>query len=201
MDRMRRRFRRLALAALAPAVAMACTLALLPDLGSTQEAAKKAPEAPVAAQPKVVMPDAEKIVLLLRTTLLTLNDALQTGNFTVLRDVAAPDFREANTAARLSEIFGNIPKQGIELTMVALLVPQISEPPAIDPKTSMLRLKGHFPGQPVRLDFEMLYQPVAGRWRLYGLSVRPTVSTLPPTAVVAPPADKPAPKKAEPAQK
>jgi hypothetical protein len=36
------------------------------------------------------MPEAEKVVLLLRTTLLTLNDALQTGNFTVLRDVSAP---------------------------------------------------------------------------------------------------------------
>jgi hypothetical protein len=38
------------------------------------------------------MPEAEKVVLLLRTTLLTLNDALQTGNFTVLRDVSAPSF-------------------------------------------------------------------------------------------------------------
>ena len=40
--------------------------------------------------PQVVMPDAEKIVLLLRVTLITLNDAVQTGNFTVLRDMGAP---------------------------------------------------------------------------------------------------------------
>ena len=38
------------------------------------------------------MPDAEKIVLLLRNTLITLNDAIQTGNFTVLRDRGAPGF-------------------------------------------------------------------------------------------------------------
>ena len=50
------------------------------------------------------MPDAEKIVLLLRTTLITLNDALQTGNFTVLRDMGAPGFRDANTAARLGAV-------------------------------------------------------------------------------------------------
>ena len=139
------------------------------------------------------------------TTFLTLNDALQTGNFTVLRDVAAPDFREANTAARLSEVFASIPKQGFDLTVVALLVPQISEPPAIDPKTSMLRLKGFLPGQPLRLDFEVLYQPVAGRWRLYGLSLRPTASAPAPTAAIAPPAaavnPAAAPKKAEPAKK
>jgi hypothetical protein len=153
----------------------------------------------------VALPDAEKIVLLVRTTLLTLNDALQTGNFTVLRDVAAPSFREANSASRLSEVFGGIPKKGVDLTAVALLVPQLSEPPSIDPKTSMLRLKGFFPGQPVRLDFEVLYQPVAGRWRLFGLSLQPTPSA-PPTASISPPTTTVTPatapaKKAEPAKK
>ena len=49
-----------------------------------------APQKPAAQMPtaqkakpagsQVVMPDAEKIVLLLRTTLITLNDAIQTGN-------------------------------------------------------------------------------------------------------------------------
>jgi hypothetical protein len=37
---------------------------------------------------QVVMPDAEKIVLLVRVALITLNDALQTGNFTVLTTFA-----------------------------------------------------------------------------------------------------------------
>jgi hypothetical protein len=35
-------------------------------------------EAPPLRAPQVVMPDTDKIVLLVRTTLLTLNDALQT---------------------------------------------------------------------------------------------------------------------------
>ncbi|MBX9591504.1 MAG: hypothetical protein K2X43_19615 [Hyphomonadaceae bacterium] len=48
----------------------------------------------------------------------------------------------------------------------------------------MLRIKGTFPGQPVRIDFDVIYQPVAGRWRLFGLSVQ-TVATAP---VAAPPA-------------
>ena len=47
-------------------------------------------QAPAPPQSQVMMPDAEKIVLLLRTSILTLNDALQTGNFTVLRDMGAP---------------------------------------------------------------------------------------------------------------
>jgi hypothetical protein len=125
-------------------------------------AAKSAPAqaVPPAAAQQVAMPDAETIVLLLRTSLLTLNDALQTGNFTVLRDLAAPGFRDANFAARLSATFGNLMRQGTNLVPVAILAPQLGEPPAIDPKTSMLRIKGSFPGQPGRLDFEVLYRPV-----------------------------------------
>lgn len=131
-------------------------------------AAKSAP--PAAVQP-VAMPDADKIVLLLRSTLLTLNDALQTGNYTVLRDMGAPGFREANTAARLTQIFAPLAAQGVDLTAVGILVPQLTEVPAIEPQRQMLHLKGFFPGQPRQINFHVLYEPVAGRWRLFGISV------------------------------
>jgi hypothetical protein len=49
----------------------------------------------------------------------------------------------------------------------------------------MLRLKGYFPGQSARIDFEMLYQAVDGRWRLFGLAVQPG----PPTPAPAPAAN------------
>lgn len=165
------------------------------------------------------MPDAEKLVLLVRTSLLTLNDALQTGNFTVLRDMGAPGFREANSAARLSRIFGNLVQQGIDLSAVAVITPQLAEAPVIDPQSGMLRVKGTFPGQSVKIDFEALYQPVAGRWRIFGLAVNPTPATpaaadagkqvpQPPAKATtgslpaaAAPAKKAEPAKAEPAKK
>jgi hypothetical protein len=124
-------------------------------------------------QPQVVMPDAEKIVLLLRSSLLTLNDALQTGNFTVLRDMGAPGFRDANTAARLSQSFSDLASKNVDLSAVSIIAPQLAEPPALDQAKGMLHLKGYFPGQPVQINFEMLYQAVDGRWRLFGLSVQP----------------------------
>ena len=133
--------------------------------------------APAPAQPpagsQVVMPDAEKIVLLLRSSLLTLNDALQTGNFTVLRDMGAPGFRDANTAARLSQSFSDLVSKNVDLSAVSIIAPQLAEPPALDQAKGMLHLKGYFPGQPVQINFEMLYQAVDGRWRLFGLSVQP----------------------------
>jgi hypothetical protein len=119
------------------------------------------------------MPDAEKIVVLIRTALLTLNDALQTGNFTVLRDVGAPGFREANSAARLSQIFSNLMSQGVDLSAAATIAPQLAEAPVIDPKTNILRIKGWFPSQPLQVNFTLWFQPTAGRWRLFGISLNP----------------------------
>ena len=137
------------------------------------------------AQPQVAMPDADKILLLIRSTLVTLNDALQTGNFTVLRDMAAPGFREANSAGRLAQIFAPLASQGVDLTAVTIMAPQLTEVPTIEAQRQMLHLKGFFPGQPLQINFEMLYEPVAGRWRLFGLAVNavpPAASNVPATA-------------------
>lgn len=154
------------------------------------EAAKPgtAKPAPVAkpASSQVVMPDAEKIVLLLRTTLSTLNDALQTGNFTVLRDMAAPGFRDANTAARLAQSFSDLASKRVDLSPTSIIAPQLTQPPGLDKQKGMLHLKGYFPGQPVQINFEMLYQAVDGRWRLFGLSVQQGPATPPPESASAP---------------
>jgi hypothetical protein len=125
--------------------------------------------------PQVTMPDAEKIVLLVRTTLITLNDALQTGNFTVLRDIAAPGFREVNTAGRLAQSFSDLTRKNIDLSAVTVITPQLTEPPSLDREKGMLR-----PGEPVQINFELLYQAVDGRWRLFGLSVQPSSSSKTP---------------------
>ena len=62
-------------------------------------------------------------MLLLRNTLITLNDAIQTGNFTVLRDTGAPGFRDANSAARLSQAFADLASRGVDLSVVMSILP------------------------------------------------------------------------------
>lgn len=118
------------------------------------------------------MPDAEKIVLLLRNTLITLNDAIHTGNFTVFRDRAAPGFRVANSAARLGQIFSDLASRNVDLSLVSVISPQLTEPPILDQERGTLNLKGYFPGAPVQIDFEVLYQAVDNRWQVFGLSVQ-----------------------------
>jgi len=133
-------------------------------------------------QQQVTMPDAEKIVLLVRNSLITLNDALQTGNYTVLRDMGAPGFREANSAARLSQIFSDLAAKNVNLSAVAVIAPQLAQKPALDQEKGMLHLKGYFPGKPVQINFELLYQAVNGQWRLFGISVQPGTAQTTPRA-------------------
>lgn len=165
------------LAVFAGALAQEKTVPKAPAKPKQQQSAAAEP------QPQVAMPDAEKIVLLLRSTLNTLNDAIQTGNFTVLRDMGAPGFAQANTAARLSQSFSDLAAKGVDLSVVNVIAPQLTEPPALDQAKGMLRLKGYFPSRPVPINFEMIYQAVGGRWRLFGLSVQPSA----PEAAASPP--------------
>ena len=137
------------------------------------------------AQPQVVIPEAEKIVLLVRNTLITLNNALQTGNFTVLRDMGAPGFRDANTAAGLAQAFSDLASKNIDLSTVSVITPQLIEQPSLDHETGMLHLKGYFPGKPVQINFELIYQAVDGYWRLFGLSVQPASASDAPRSGVS----------------
>jgi hypothetical protein len=147
--------------------------------------------------PEVVLPSAETIVILIRTTLLSLNDAMRTGNYTVLRDVASPSFREANTAGRLYQIFADVAAKNIDLAAVAILGPQLQQAPSID-QNKHLHISGYFAGNPIQLNFDLIFEPVNGQWRLFGLSVVPAPSAS--ANASAPPASPPA-SAAPPAQK
>lgn len=129
---------------------------------------KEKTASPAAASP--VLPDADKIVLLIRTTLLTVSDALQTGNYTVLRDKAAPAFRDGTTPAGLMQTFAALNQQRIDLSPVAIIAPQLSEVPSLDGE-NRLKLKGYFPGKPVGIAFNITFEAVAGHWRLFAMSV------------------------------
>jgi len=178
---------------------LAVVLALMPFAASAQTPpARKAPAAPVTA-PQLPVPPAEKLVLLIRMSLLTLNDAMQTGNFTVLRDRGSPSFRQANTAADLARIFARLEAKDVDLGMAAIMTPQLTEAKVEGPE-QRLTLRGFFPGQPARIGFELAYEPVAGHWQLFGISVAPVEAPTNPVAAVASAPASAAPSKGAPAK-
>lgn len=121
--------------------------------------------------------DTRGALILIRSTLMALQHANQTGNYTVLRDLGAPGFHTANTAARLAEVFSSLRTQGVDLSAVAVLDPLFTQPPAIGPN-GMMRMAGFFLVGPAELDFQLLFASVRGAWRLYGISLNAKQSTV-----------------------
>jgi hypothetical protein len=131
---------------------------------------------PPASQPQNLPVNVEQAFYLIRSTLLTLNDANRSGNYSVLRDLAAPDFQAKNSAADLAGSFADLRRRKFDLFAAALIAPQLTAAPALDGK-GMLRLTGHFPTRPQQIDFDLLFQNVGGQWRLFGIAVaKPTAA-------------------------
>jgi hypothetical protein len=158
-------------------------------------AASFLPAMGLAQAPKPAPIDKNGVLILVRSILLALDQANKTGNYTVLRDLAAPAFQAANTAARLGEIFASQRKDNLDLSGVAALEPQLSLLPQIE-ANGMMHMAGFFPSVPAQVQFDLTYAPVNGQWRLFGLAVSlgqaaptaPSESAPPATAESAPPA-------------
>src|SRR5262249_39647709 len=112
----------------------------------------------------------EQALYLVRSTLLRLNDANLSGNYTVLRDLAAPDFRAKNTAADLAQAFTDLRRRNFDLFAVALLEPKLTTGPELDDK-GRLHLAGFFPTRPLQIHFDLTFESVGGHWRLWGINV------------------------------
>lgn len=132
----------------------------------------------------------EQAFYLIRSAILTLNDANRSGNYSVLRDLAAPDFQTKNSAADLADSFADLRRRKFDLFAAALIAPQLAAAPTLDAK-GMLRLTGHFPTRPQQIDFDLLFRNVDGQWRLFGLAVA-TPSAANAQAQPAAPAKTPA---------
>ena len=141
------------------------------------------PVKPQAAAAEKLPVSVEQAFYLIRSTLLTLNDANRSGNYSVLRDLAAPDFQAKNSAADLADSFADLRRRKFDLFVAALIAPQFTAAPVLDGK-GMLRLTGHFPTRPQQIDFDLLFQNAGAQWRLFGISVAPPAAT----AAQAPPA-------------
>jgi hypothetical protein len=134
-----------------------------------QRVASRTPKAAPAPSPL-----APQVQFLVRTSLMALNDANRTGNYTVLRDLASPSFREKNSAADLAQIFAEMRRARLDLSMAAFMAPELDDQPSIDGERR-LRLKGSFATEPNRIVFDLVYEAIGGHWQLGGI----TISTRP----------------------
>ncbi len=126
---------------------------------------------PAHTQSAPRMPDTNGLTILVRTTIIALDQANRTGNYTVFRDLGTPGFQKSNTAAKLASIFATLRAKNLNLGPVVMIAPKFTKKPALN-KQGMLQLTGYFPTRPLRINFDLLYRWAGNRWSLFGIAAQ-----------------------------
>lgn len=134
-------------------------LALMASLVQPLPAGAQSPPGPVPLE------------ALIKSTLLTFNDANVTGNYAVFHARLARPFRERFGQEQLKEAFKSFSEQEIDIALIAALKPTLTEEPRIDNRGALL-VRGYFDTSPNRVTFSLDYLQSEGAWRLINISVK-----------------------------
>jgi hypothetical protein len=157
----------------------------------------------------IAVPQAEVLLVLIRSALIALDHANKTGNYSVLRELGGPAL-QTHSSGQLANLFANLRNQNVDLLATAVITPQLTKQPMISGQGQLI-LAGVFPTKPQSVAFDIVYQPVQGQWRLFGMNVAVTAAPAESAPAVTPPpaagqpdptlakTPSPTPKKAQPA--
>jgi hypothetical protein len=157
------------------------TLSILAGVAIAQQAQKpstspNASEESGSKQPKQARPQAPQVpslntlLILIRSTLLAVNQANRTGNYSVVRELGTAGFQASNSTARLADAFKSLRDQNLDISPVAILMPKLSRQPSVNAK-GQLRLTGFFPSRPEQVNFDLAFYKRNGRWLLDGIAL------------------------------
>lgn len=144
---------------------------------------------PLSARP---VPDQLELSKLIWSTLLAVDHANRSGNYSVLRDMSAQGFQINNDAARLAQIFTGLRESRIDLSNSLLVPPTYTEPPRLV-QDGVFEVKGAFLLRPNAIRFDLFYQWEQGRWKLFGIDLQPATMVEAMPGLAAPPQTQPAP--------
>lgn len=106
---------------------------------------------------------------LIKSSLLSLNQANQTGNYSVLRALGSPGFQTNNSEDGLAQIFQEIKNVNLDFSAIAEFQPVFDAEPSLDDQNT-LRATGYFPTTP-RIEFDLAYQLINGQFVIDVLTV------------------------------
>jgi len=163
------------------ALLLAAPLAALPGQALAQQQPGIAP--PPSPMP---VPNELELAKLIWSTMAAVDHANISGNYSVLRDLSAPAFQINNDAARLAKIFESLRAANVDLSNTMLLAPTYRTAPVIL-SPDVLHVQGYFGLRPTAIGFDLYYQWLQGRWRLYGVQIVPaTMANIQPGAAPEP---------------
>jgi len=108
--------------------------------------------------------------ILVKSILVTLNDAVAADNFTVLHAKISKPFRDQFPPEKLRTVFKDlIDKHAVFDAVVAS--PIVADEEAKIDEQGVLRLKGHFDTSPKKVKYQLGFIPSDGLWKLSGVSI------------------------------
>ena len=120
--------------------------------------------------PRPIQIDRNSALILIRTSLVALQQANQTSNYSVLYGISSPSFQNTNSPERLGQIFTNLRGKNFDLSGVVVLEPQLTITPEVY-ESGVMRMAGFFPSVPLQVYFELQFIPVQGVWKLLAIGV------------------------------
>ena len=108
--------------------------------------------------------------VLVKSILVTLNDAVASDNFTVLHAKISKPFRDQFPPAKLRTIFKDLVEKHAVFDAVVASPIIADEDARIDEK-GVLRLKGHFDTAPKKVKYQFGFIPSEGQWKLSGVTI------------------------------
>lgn len=122
-----------------------------------------------SAQNKV--PGERALEALVKTALLSFNDANVTDNYAVLHAKLSKPFRQQFPPERLRETFKSFVEKQIDIGIVATYKPTYDPEPKVD-DDGQLKVSGFFPTEPTRVVFQLAFIPSDGEWKLISINVK-----------------------------
>lgn len=108
--------------------------------------------------------------ILIKTSLLTLNDAIVSGNYTVLHAKLAKPFRDQFDPNRLKQAFTSFADQKIDMAAIVAHPPIPVSDAQIDGR-GVLSLRGRFDVGSRRVVYELDFLPSEGEWKPLQINV------------------------------
>jgi hypothetical protein len=117
------------------------------------------------------VPRDDILEVMVRSVLVTFNDANLTGNYAVLNARFHPQFRQEAPPERLASIFAAFRTNKVNIAPLPVHRPVYAAPPGID-RDGLLVAKGQFDTRPWYTTFDLAWRREGDQWWLWRINVR-----------------------------
>ena len=140
--------------------ALVLTLGTVPVQAQTEAAPAKQNVAKAVPLPRAT--------ILVRSVISALDNANETGDYSVLSALGTREFQKTNPPETLTKTFASI--RSHVLNPILILTPTYADQPIIGPQ-GVMQMRGHFDNGSERIRFQLQFQFESGRWRIRSFSL------------------------------